>query len=269
MKAKVLLIGFLWLPLCCLLPAPQEKINDQSFPLDMAVNSVDDMYSTCAAQMEAKVKKTYFENEMEMKNNVFSKAWNATKHCMNKKIEDKDDALTKDHRRAICVYTAGGKLQFYKVFNEVVRTNKQQYSSSFPFHSLHFWLTRAIQILKTNHNECYTTFRRTGVTFTGKLKEIRFGIFASSSKLSNLTDFGKTTCFKITTCHGAYLKKYPVLGYKEQEVLIPPYEKFEITLTLINEDEPRELSDCETVYVLKSKGVQSNLDCQVANQIIL
>ncbi|XP_014857275.1 PREDICTED: erythroblast NAD(P)(+)--arginine ADP-ribosyltransferase-like [Poecilia mexicana] len=270
MKAKVLLIGFLWLPLCSLLPAPQEKINDQSFPLDMAVNSVDDMYSTCAAQMEAKVKKTYFDEEMKMKDNGFSKAWNAAKNCMNKKTEDKDDGLTKDHRRAICVYTAGGKEEFYKVFNEAVRTNKQQYSSSFPFHSLHFWLTRAIQILKTNHNECYTTFRRTRDTFTGKVKEeIRFGSFASSSKLSTLTHFDNTTCFKITTCHGAYLKKYPMLGDHEQEVLIPPYEKFEITLILINKDIPDELSDCKTVYVLESKGVQSNLDCQVANQIIL
>ncbi|XP_008417120.1 erythroblast NAD(P)(+)--arginine ADP-ribosyltransferase-like [Poecilia reticulata] len=265
MKAKVLLIGFLWLPLCCLLPAPQEKTNDQSFPLDMAVNSVDDRYSTCATKMEAKVKNKYFDKEME--NNVFREAWNAEKNRSDRNMEHKepeDEALTKDHMQAICVYTAGGPADFFKEFNDAVRTNRQQYSSSFPFHSLHFWLTRAIQIL--NHNKCYTTFRRTRVAFTGEVnQEIRFGFFASSSTLSNLTHFGKTTCFKITTRHGAYLKKYPKHGKKEEEVLIPPYEKFKIT----SKDKPRELNDCEIVFVLESTGVQSNLNCKVVNQIIL
>ncbi|XP_014857276.1 PREDICTED: erythroblast NAD(P)(+)--arginine ADP-ribosyltransferase-like [Poecilia mexicana] len=262
MKAKMFLTGSLWLSLCCLLQAQPEKIGD---PLDMAVNSVDDRYSTCAAKMEAKVKTTYFEREM--KNNVFSKAWNAAKNCADRNMKNKepgDKALTKDHMQAICVYTAGGPADFFKAFNDAVRTNRQKYGSSFPFHSLHFWLTRAIQIL--NHNKCYTTFRRTTCTLTGEInQEIRFGSFASSSKLSTLTKFGKTTCFKITTCYGGYLKKYAALGDHEQEVLIPPYETFKI----ISKDKPLELSDCKTVYVLKPTGVQSNLNCQVANQIIL
>ncbi|XP_054897434.1 erythroblast NAD(P)(+)--arginine ADP-ribosyltransferase-like [Poeciliopsis prolifica] len=236
-------------------------------PLDMVVNCVDDRYSTCAPQMEKKVKNTYFEKEM--KNNVFSKAWNAAQSCAGRNMkqrEPEDEALTKDHMQAICVYTAGGPADFYKAFNNAVKTNKQQYSSSFPFHSLHFWLTRAMQILKHNHNECYTTFRRTKSTLTGEVnQEIRFGNFASSSKLSTLTHFGTTTCFKITTCHGAYMKKYPVLKDHEQEVLIPPYETFKI----ISTEKPPELEDCETVYVLKHSRIQSNLDCQVAKQIIL
>ncbi|XP_043969789.1 erythroblast NAD(P)(+)--arginine ADP-ribosyltransferase-like isoform X1 [Gambusia affinis] len=264
MKPKMFLIGSLWLSLCCLLHAQGEKTG---FPLDMAVNSVDDMYSTCAAEMEAKVKKTYFEEEM--KNNVFKKVWNAAKQCAEKKmkeIEPVDKALTKDHMQAICVYTAGGPADFYKAFNDAVRTDKQQYSSSFPFHSLHFWLTRAIQILKPNHTECYTTFRRTKDIFTGEVnQEMRFGSFASSSKLSTLTKFGKTTCFQIRTCHGAYLKNYSTVRDEEQEVLIPPYETFKI----ISKTKPPVLEDCNTVYVLEPTGVQSNLDCQVANQIIL
>ncbi|XP_032417686.1 erythroblast NAD(P)(+)--arginine ADP-ribosyltransferase-like [Xiphophorus hellerii] len=269
MKAKMFLIGSLWLSLCCLLHVQPEKASFLSIgdPLDMAVNSVDDRYSTCATQMEAKVKKTYFEKEME--NNVFSKAWKGAESCADRNMKQKepaDEALTKDHMQAICVYTAGGPADFFKAFNDAVRTKRQQYSSSFPFHSLHFWLTRAIQILKPNHNECYTTFRRMKSTLTGEVnQEIRFGNFASSSKLSTLTHFGETTCFKITTCHGAYLKKYPKLQDYEQEVLIPPYEKFKI----VSKDKPPELNDCKTVYVLKNARLQSNLDCHVANQIIL
>ncbi|XP_043969793.1 erythroblast NAD(P)(+)--arginine ADP-ribosyltransferase-like [Gambusia affinis] len=259
MKPKMFLIGSVWLSLCCLLHAQPEGTG---FPLDMAVNSVDDMYSTCAADMETKVKEKYFEEDM--KNNLFKKVWNAAKQCAERNMKQKepvDMALTENHMQAICVYTAGGKENIYDVFNDAVKTNKQQYSSSFPFHSLHFWLTRAIQILKNNHNECYTTFRRTKAIFTGEVnQEMRFGNFASSSKLSTLTHFGKTTCFQIRTCHGAYLKKYPKLKDHEQEVLIPPYETFKI----ISKTKPPALGDCNTVYVLEPTGVQSNLDCQVA-----
>lgn len=196
-----------------------------------------------------------------MKDELFKKAWEAAKKCANKKMKERgDEALTKNHIQAICVYTAGGPENFYMTFNEAVRTNRSQYSSSFPFHSFHFWLTRAIQILN-NKNNCYTTFRRTKSKFTGDVgKVIRFGTFTSTSKLENLTTFGHTTCFKIRNCHGAYLKQYPKLGDKEQEVLIPPYEKFAI---IRKGTFRKKLSDCEIVYVLNSTGVQSNLDCQI------
>uniref|UniRef100_A0A3B5MJU9 NAD(P)(+)--arginine ADP-ribosyltransferase n=1 Tax=Xiphophorus couchianus TaxID=32473 RepID=A0A3B5MJU9_9TELE len=213
----------------------------------------DDMYSTCATKMEAKVKGTYFKKEMKN----FKNMWITAEKCAEKKIKERekgDEALTKDHLKAICAYTAGGPENFYRTFNEAVRTNRTQYGSNFSFHSLHFWLTRAIQILKTSDGKCHTTFRRTNSKFTGVVsKVIRFGTFTSTSSLSTLTSFGKTTCFKIRTCHGAYLKKYPKLGDREQEVLIPPYETFKI----ISKDKPmKQLSDCNTVYILNSTGVQ-------------
>ncbi|XP_014327548.2 erythroblast NAD(P)(+)--arginine ADP-ribosyltransferase-like isoform X1 [Xiphophorus maculatus] len=268
MKTNMLVFGSLYLLLGWMLPLCACKISgifitkdDQSIPLDMVDNSVDDMYSTCATKMEAKVKGTYFKKEMR-KN--FKNMWITAEKCAKKKIKERekgDEALTKDHLQAICAYTAGGPENFYRTFNEAVRTNRTQYGSNFSFHSLHFWLTRAIQILKTSDGKCHTTFRRTKSKFTGVVsKVIRFGTFTSTSSLSTLTSFGKTTCFKIRTCHGAYLKKYPKLGDREQEVLIPPYETFKI----ISKDKPmKQLSDCNTVYILNSTGVQSNLDCQI------
>ncbi|KAM4750123.1 LOW QUALITY PROTEIN: erythroblast NAD(P)(+)--arginine ADP-ribosyltransferase-like [Anableps anableps] len=201
---------------------------DQSFPVDMAENSIDDMYSTCATKMEAKVNKTYFKKEIN--DILFLNNWTAAENCAKRKKQREagDEALTRDHMQAICVYSAGGQADFYKAFSDAVRIKRKQYGSSFPFHSLHFWLTRAIQILK-NNNECCTTFHRTTTKFTGEVnREIRFGTFASSSKLLNLFQFGHTTCYKFTTCYGAYLKKYPKLG-EEEEVLIPPCEKFKIS----------------------------------------
>lgn len=267
MKTNMLVFGLLYLLLGWMLPVCTRKISgtfitqdDQSFPLDMVESSVDDMYSTCSGKMEAKVKATLFEKEIN-KSVLFRKAWGDAEKCATKNMQERergDEALTKDHMRAICVYTAGGPTNFYRTFNEAVRTNKSQYNSSFPYHSLHFWLTSAIQIL--NKKNCYTTFRRTKSKFTGNVnKVIRFGTFTSTSKLANQERFGKITCFKITACHGAYLKKYPKLKDEEQEVLIPPYEKF----TIIKKGTFRKkLSDCEIVHVLKSNGVQSNLDCQ-------
>ncbi|XP_027872342.1 erythroblast NAD(P)(+)--arginine ADP-ribosyltransferase-like [Xiphophorus couchianus] len=267
MKTNMLVFGSLYLLLGWMLPLCACKTSgifitkdDQSIPLDMVDNSVDDMYSTCATKMEAKVKGTYFKKEMKN----FKNMWITAEKCAEKKIKERekgDEALTKDHLKAICAYTAGGPENFYRTFNEAVRTNRTQYGSNFSFHSLHFWLTRAIQILKTSDGKCHTTFRRTNSKFTGVVsKVIRFGTFTSTSSLSTLTSFGKTTCFKIRTCHGAYLKKYPKLGDREQEVLIPPYETFKI----ISKDKPmKQLSDCNTVYILNSTGVQSNLDCQI------
>ncbi|KAK7910188.1 hypothetical protein WMY93_014872 [Mugilogobius chulae] len=85
----------------------------------------------------------------------------------------------------------------------------------------------ADKILKNPcQNSCQTTYRRSKLKFTGEVnQEIRFGAFASTSKRTDLTTFGKETCFHIKTCFGAYLKHYPILGDHEQEVLIPPYEK--------------------------------------------
>ncbi|XP_037546258.1 ecto-ADP-ribosyltransferase 5-like [Nematolebias whitei] len=245
--------------------------NKEPFPLNMSEDSVDDMYSTCEEEMEKTVKETYFKKEMS--NGLFKRAWNSATKCTKRNLQSKDkedEALTENHLRAICIYTDGATGLYVK-FNKAVRTGRKDYGSSFQFHFLHFWLTRAVQILSGNEN-CHKTYRRTKSTFSGEVnKEVRFGTFTSTSKLTNLTHFGEKTCFKITTCSGAFFKKYPVLQDKEQEVLIPPYEKFNITKKCQDKDckQLENLPDCETVYVLESTGVQSNLDCQIAKHIII
>ncbi|XP_053169832.1 ecto-ADP-ribosyltransferase 5-like [Scomber japonicus] len=199
-----------------------QLVTSVSVPLGMVPEAVDDMYDGCREKMEKKVNNTYFKKE-----NVgeFKEAWQEAENCSNIQSLPEDKALTKTHKLAICVYTSR---DVYKEFNTAVRTGKNIYSSSFRFHSLHFWLTTAIQILNNNQS-CHTTYRRTGTVFTGKLNDIiRFGMFASSSKYSDLTPFGNETCFQIETCSGAYLNDYSVFN-DEEEVLIPPYETFKIT----------------------------------------
>ncbi|XP_035515511.1 ecto-ADP-ribosyltransferase 5-like [Morone saxatilis] len=227
----------------------------KAIELNMAEDSVDDMYFGCNEAMMDTVKIEYFEKE--------GFAWDhddEIRKCTENNLkESKDQALTKYHMQAICVYTSN---KLYKEFNDEVRTKKRFYGSSFNFHSLHFLLTSAIQILNNNYN-CQTAYRRTSVKFTGKVNQIiRLG-FASSSQNTKLIQFGKKTCFKIETCSGAFLKDYSF--FNEAEVLIPPYEMFIITEKITNQTKVKMhgLDDCKVVYVLKSIGVKSNLNCNL------
>ncbi|XP_027138144.1 erythroblast NAD(P)(+)--arginine ADP-ribosyltransferase-like [Larimichthys crocea] len=269
MKGNVMIFASLYLLLCWMMPVDSMAIRfnftfrdpSQSIPLSMVEDAVDDMYFGCNEKMAKIVIDNYFEKELTSE--IFGKAWKQAKDCTNRSLERKrkeDVALTKDHMQAICLYTSDYE-KFYKKFNEAVRTNRTDYGTSFPFQSLHFWLTSAIQILN-NNKKCTTTYRRTNDIFNSNDKIIRFGFFASSSYSTDLKQFGNKTCFKIKTCFGAFLKDYPHLGSKEQEVLIPPYEKFKITKATNRFVEG--LTDCEIIYNLESAGVESNLDCRAA-----
>ncbi|XP_047434992.1 T-cell ecto-ADP-ribosyltransferase 1-like [Mugil cephalus] len=253
-------------PLCLLcfwlLPISSQKTSNQAIPLSMVKDAVDDMYNGCRAKMEQTVKDQYFKKETSG-NSQFGKAWKEAENCTKKALKKKekiDQALTEDHMKAICVYTAE-RPKIYDVFNEAVRTNRKVYGTFFKYHSLHYWLTSAVQILRNNQN-CWNTYRRTNAAFTGSVNRIiRFGSFTSSSLFANLTQFGDKTCFKIETCLGAYLKNYSYFKTEEQEVLIPPYEMFKITK---NNEVADKLADCKSVYSLESVGLQSNLNCKAA-----
>ncbi|XP_037620294.1 erythroblast NAD(P)(+)--arginine ADP-ribosyltransferase-like isoform X2 [Sebastes umbrosus] len=269
MKGNMLIFAPFCLLLCCMLPADAVPIHlplrdtNKDIPLSMEEDSVDDRYFDCdAAKMEI-IKNKSIEEEMNKR--PFSGAWKNATVCANEKFEQREDkALTKDHMLAICIYTGE---DVYMVFNEAVRTNRSIYGSSFQFHSLHYLLTSAIQILNNNNN-CYDTYRRVRTSFTGKVNQIiRFGSFTSSSKKTDLIDFGNETCFKIRTCSGAYLKNYPTYG-DEEEVLIPPYEKFTITEISDDPGKFKGLEDCKKVIVLETAGVESRLNCKFAPSAI-
>uniref|UniRef100_A0A4W6BYV4 NAD(P)(+)--arginine ADP-ribosyltransferase n=1 Tax=Lates calcarifer TaxID=8187 RepID=A0A4W6BYV4_LATCA len=213
-----------------------------SIPLDMSVNAVDDMYFGCTEQMRNKLKNT--QDQLSISN----KSQKDLKNCLEKAKKKTDNAaLTPDHVQAICTYTSDG---IYKEFNRAVREDKSKYGKSFPYQSLHFWLTDAIQVLNEARRKalkkpesCETTYRRTHDVFTGKVNDrIRLGSFSSTSRRTDLKDFGKETCFVIETCLAAYVAQYSI--YDQEEVLIPPYETFKITKKIEdNKDKPAGLTD--------------------------
>ncbi|TKS65802.1 Ecto-ADP-ribosyltransferase 5 [Collichthys lucidus] len=255
MKGNMQILTTMCALLCWMQPISSKKISDIFGPQQDA-NQVIPL-----SMVEDAVKDNYFEKELTSE--IFGKAWKQAKDCATRSLERKrkeDVALTENHMQAICLYTSDYE-KFYKKFNEAVRTNRKIYGTCFPFHSLHFWLTSAVQILN-NNKMCTTTYRRTNDIYDTNDKMIRFGFFASSSYTTDLTQFGNKSCFKIKTCFGAFLKDYPHLGSNEQEVLIPPYEKF--TITKAKNRFVKGLTDCEIIYNLESAGVESNLDCRAA-----
>ncbi|XDV11743.1 hypothetical protein PO909_000591 [Leuciscus waleckii] len=231
--------------------------EEQIFPLDMEENSVDDLYVGCKNNMSDQVKTELLEKELN-NSPKFKTVWQNGEE--NATIPN-DSNLTWNHSVAIYVYT-NSRFDLHQDFNNAVRTDKQNYEDkTFTWYSLFFLLAEAIQILKEGQNVCKLTYRGTDVEFDENVlnTEVRFGQFASSSlDRSVAEEFGTKSCFEIKTCEGANVSKYSSFP-EEEEVLIPPYEKFKVTDVKTRADNPDLW--CETVYILESTGIRSDLNC--------
>ncbi|XP_058262919.1 erythroblast NAD(P)(+)--arginine ADP-ribosyltransferase-like [Hemibagrus wyckioides] len=214
--------------------------KDIVFDLDMAPKSVDDQYMGCGNKMYNEVKSKILQEEFK-KNELFEKIWN--KHN-----------VTDDFTRIIKVYTDHTPL--YSQLNDAVGSGRKKYLTQFNYKAFHFLLTYAIQTYKVQ--TCVNVFRRTKASFKRSFfsSVMRFGRFTSTSLRNNMTDFGNITCFKIGTCYGANISAISVYP-NEEEVLIPPFEKFKITNTENNK------MNCGVLYTLQSAGTCSNMNCEL------
>uniref|UniRef100_A0A672RP30 NAD(P)(+)--arginine ADP-ribosyltransferase n=1 Tax=Sinocyclocheilus grahami TaxID=75366 RepID=A0A672RP30_SINGR len=224
------------------------------YPLDMALNSVDDQYDGCKETMK------HLEN---LGKEMFLNDLNLDYQEGEKNAKKPEDNLKKINSVSIYMYTNNNS-DVYRDFNNAVRSEKQKYKKGpFKWYSLHFLLTDAIQILKKTQNKCYLTYRGTNVELGKDVlnKEIRLGSFTSSSLNRKVAqDFGTKSCFEIETCEGADVIKYS--KYPDQkEVLIPPYETFKVTAVKKRADQKDPW--CDTVYILKKTGRKSYLNCRV------
>ncbi|KAL2087656.1 hypothetical protein ACEWY4_016484 [Coilia grayii] len=227
----------------------------------MAPNSVDDDYQGCSANMLHSVVERYLPEE-KSKNQSFEKAWAKAENA-TQGLSPQLDNLTKNHAIALRAYSFDTP-NVHAPFNKAVHEGKKVYKTSFMYHSLHFLLTDAIQHLNAK-GDCLQTYRGTFEEFKPPLgfrnRDImRFGSFTSTSlSLEEAVEFGNKSCFEVHTCHGANMSKYSEYQY-EQEVLIPPYEKFVITKVIRGQTKPTKMK-CNVVYQLKSAGKVSNLRC--------
>ncbi|XP_044046838.1 ecto-ADP-ribosyltransferase 5-like isoform X2 [Siniperca chuatsi] len=228
------------------------------------------MYTGCKDKMEYRVKKEYLVNEKNKDTN-FTLAWGEAEKYYNKKWRPKkgkrpSTSLGKEQIMAVYVYTLD-KPNIYRDFNNAVRTQKYKYKTTFSYHTLHFFLTDALQTLNARKPEaerCLTGYRRVDRYFSQDVlnKEIRFGSFTSSSMgwYPNAKRFGDKSCFEMITCSGADISLYSKLGESEREVLIPPYEVFKVTNIAKRSDQNK--LPCEVVYKVKStRNTLSKTNC--------
>nr|XP_054504695.1 NAD(P)(+)--arginine ADP-ribosyltransferase 2-like [Agelaius phoeniceus] len=221
-------------------------------PLDMAQNSFDDQYVNCGPAMTEALpalKGSDFQD-----NPLLAQAWE--KATVEWQMMGSDSSiLTKDQAIALMAYTMG---DIYRDFNAAVRMagkSRQEYRNNFRFKTLHFLLTQALQKLR-RPDECPDVFRgvRTVQFNVTAGDKVRFGQFTSSSLDKTVAQgYGNVTMFEVHTCHGADIQKFS-FNPSEKEVLIPPFETFEVT---------KVTREGKTVQIeLRSTGNFSNYNCE-------
>ncbi|XP_061005157.1 ecto-ADP-ribosyltransferase 5-like isoform X2 [Dama dama] len=215
---------------------PWQNISIQN--LSLAPDTFADAYVGCSEEME---EKAVLLLEKEMANHTrLRESWETAQKAWEQKRPGLilPPGFRSQHGIAIMVYTNSSNT-LYRELNQAVRTGGgswESYMNHFPFKALHFYLTRALQLLRggggCSREPGQAVFRGVGtIRFEPKNvgDSIRLGQFTSSSLDEAVARrFGNATFFSLRTCFGAPIQALSVFP-KEREVLIPPHEVFEVT----------------------------------------
>uniref|UniRef100_A0A669PZ06 NAD(P)(+)--arginine ADP-ribosyltransferase n=1 Tax=Phasianus colchicus TaxID=9054 RepID=A0A669PZ06_PHACC len=209
--------------------------------MDMAPNSCDDQYQGCVNLMEAELPEL---NRTEFNNEDFAEGWRFAIKEWQKRWgrTARQPPLCCDQGLALMAYTT--QMDLYEVFNRATREggrSQQHYLSSYPFKTLHFLLIRALHTLRRSQPQrCFQV--------------VHFGQFSSSSFNQVVAkSFGQDTFFSVETCYGVPIKEFSTFP-TEDEVLIPPFEQFEVTNITYDGD--------RRVIQLRSQGMHSTYNCE-------
>ncbi|XP_067424380.1 ecto-ADP-ribosyltransferase 5 isoform X2 [Emydura macquarii macquarii] len=233
MRSAVLSLASLWA--LALLETPQVRCQP-SVQLGMAPDSFDDQYASCTEEMETDFAPRLLEKENSrhpllgaMWGNL-SAVWETRKKGLSLPTGFRDE-----HGIAILVYTDSSK-PLYKQLNKAMReagASRDNYMSNFHFKALHYYLTRALQLLRADCSQMSKTklFRGVGsLRFEPSGSGIfRFGQFTSSSlDLALAQSYGTATFFTLHSCFGVHIEAFSALP-AEREVLIPGSEVFNVS----------------------------------------
>ncbi|XP_039947352.1 erythroblast NAD(P)(+)--arginine ADP-ribosyltransferase-like [Hirundo rustica] len=198
--------------------------------MDMAPNSFDDQYRGCGPAMTAALPAL---NRSEFqKNPVFAHAWLKAVAEWQRKRSPVSPLSSSAQAIAVMAYSMK---YVYRPFNDAVRQagrSPQEYRDKFHFKTLHFLLTQALVKLRKDQNaRCRNVFRGVhDIRFMAQRgQRVRFGQFTSTSLSRKVaTRYGTDTVFQVYTCHGVDIQAFSY-DRGNREVLIPPYETFEVT----------------------------------------
>ncbi|XP_069825492.1 ecto-ADP-ribosyltransferase 5-like isoform X2 [Dendropsophus ebraccatus] len=200
-------------------------------------NSFDDQYIGCSNQYETDLMPKILTREKAF-NSAFCSAWDraAVKWIKVKKTVRLPCEFRDEFGIAIIVYTTDWpeSSPIYKELNGNVTLagrSRKRYMENFHYKALHFYLTRALQVLRKNSKRqtlTYKVFRGTDRPLQVSEEEVdlRFGRFTSSSRnIEVAKEYSTGLFFEMTTCFGVDIHRLSFFP-KEQEVLIPVAEKF-------------------------------------------
>ncbi|XP_053564776.1 ecto-ADP-ribosyltransferase 5 isoform X2 [Bombina bombina] len=209
---------------------PEMKCN--MLNLDMVPNAFDDQYKGCSEILETDIMPKILNIEKSY-NPPFGTAWDQAKIQWDKtkRTVRIPNGFLDEFGIAISVYTTDFPKEnpIYKLFNGNVSTagkSREHYMHNFYFKALHFYLTRALQVLKRNSKRKHLTYRGTDDSYEVSEAIFRFGRFTSSSlNIEVAKEYYTGLLFELTTCFGVDIHKISAFP-KELEVLIPVSEKF-------------------------------------------
>ncbi|KAM8976884.1 ecto-ADP-ribosyltransferase 5-like [Pelodytes ibericus] len=209
---------------------PERKCN--LLNLDFGPNAFDDQYKGCSETLEEDLMPKVLILEKSL-NPEFGSAWSRAEKQW-KKIKAGlrlPDGFRDEFGIAIQVYTTDWPTAkpIYKTFNgNVSRAGRSRdcYMQSFHFKALHFYLTRALQVLKKRSKKRHQTFRGTDDSYEVSEATLRFGRFTSTSlNVEVAKEYYSGLLFEIMTCFGVDIHRISFFP-KEKEILIPVAEKF-------------------------------------------
>ncbi|XP_063301080.1 ecto-ADP-ribosyltransferase 5-like isoform X2 [Pelobates fuscus] len=209
------------------------QTDGQKVQLGMYEDSFDDQYFGCIEKIEKIVQKLLEKERSE--NADFNSTWeSAAKSWPTKKssLKTLPKGFQDEHGIALLTYT-NMTSPVYKQLNRGIR----EYGADperFKYHSLHFYLTRALTLLRDScKGDPFYTYRGASkVQFeppTGSKQDVRLSQFSSSTTdIKEAQQFGNASFFRITTCYGADIQSFSSFP-SQKEVLIPVDEVFHIS----------------------------------------
>ncbi|XP_053312700.1 ecto-ADP-ribosyltransferase 5-like isoform X2 [Spea bombifrons] len=200
--------------------------------LDFGTDAFDDQYRGCSEILREEIMPKVLTMEKAL-NPVFGSAWEQAesqwkrmKPTFRLPVGFRDEFGT-----AIRVYTTDWPTgnPVYKMFNGNVSVggrSRDHYMQRFHFKALHFYLTRALQILKKNSKRKHQAYRGTDHSHEVSEAPLRFGRFTSTSlNVEVAKEYGSGLLLEITTCFGVDIHRISFFP-EEREVLVPVAEKF-------------------------------------------
>ncbi|NXV80520.1 NARE ribosyltransferase, partial [Atlantisia rogersi] len=250
-----LALGLVWLLGILASVSPMDK-EVPIMEMDMAPSSFDDQYQGCSDKMEKELKEL---NHTEfVPNSNYSNAWKAATAKWQEHMPH-TSVLKPEQEITLMAYTLKTS-PLYKEFNEAVHEagrSHEAYLHNFPYKVLHFLLTEALRALRDDQpRQCYHVYRGVkDIIFTAQPGQtVRFGKFTSTSlEKMRAEKFGTDTFFSVKTCYGVPIRDFSFFP-EEEEVLIPPFEIFEVTNVTHKGNSVR--------IELRSQAAHSNYNCE-------